>query len=122
MWPRDWECFRQQTIHFNTGTSLLRKEDIQHITKVADFLKANPSVALLIEGHCDDRGSEEHNRWLGDRRARAVAKELVRVGVAEDRIDTVTYGKDRPVVSEHSADARQKNRRAEFVLLTPPKP
>ena len=99
-----------------------RTSSIQHITKVADFLKANPSAALLIEGHCDDRGSEEHNRWLGDRRARAVAKELVRLGVAEDRIDTVTYGKDRPLASEHSAQARQKNRRAEFILLTPPKP
>ena len=121
-WPRDRECFKQQTIYFNTGSSVLRTEDIQNIAKVADFLKANPNAALLIEGHCDDRGSEEHNRWLGDRRARAVAKELVRVGVAEDRIDTVTYGKDRPVASEHSAGARQKNRRVEFILQTPPKP
>src|SRR2546423_13818708 len=55
-WPRDRECFRQQTIYFNTGRSLLRKEAKQHITEVADFLKAHPSAALAIEGHCDERG------------------------------------------------------------------
>jgi peptidoglycan-associated lipoprotein len=121
-WPQDRECFRQQTIYFNTGSFLLRKEAKQHITEVADFLKARPSAALAIEGHCDDRGSEEHNRWLGDRRARAIAKELVRVGVAADRVDTISFGKDRPVDSEHDAKARQKNRRAEFVLLTRPRP
>ena len=121
-WPRDRECFRQQAIHFSTGSSLLRQEAKQQITEIANFLKAHPSAALAIEGHCDDRGSEEHNRWLGDRRARAMAKELVRMGVPPDRIDTISFGKDRPVDPEHSAKARQKNRRAEFVLLTPPKP
>jgi peptidoglycan-associated lipoprotein len=120
-WPRDRECFREQTIYFSTGSSLLRKEAKQQITEVANFLKAHLSAAVAIEGHCDDRGSEEHNRWLGDRRARAVATELVHAGLAADRIDTISFGKDRPVDSEHDAKARQKNRRAEFVLLTPPK-
>lgn len=119
-WPRDRECFIRQTIYFKTGSSLLGKETELKINEVAGFLKAHPYAALTIEGHCDERGSQEHNHWLGDRRARAAAKRLVRAGVAADRIETISYGKDRPIQADHSAKARRENRRVEFVLLTPP--
>ncbi len=118
-WPRDSECFKQQTIYFRPGSSVLSTEAKQKIAEVANFLKAHPSTALAIEGHCDDRGSEEHNRWLGDRRARAAAKELVRSGIAPGRIDTISFGEDRPADTGHDAKARKKNRRAEFILLRP---
>jgi peptidoglycan-associated lipoprotein len=91
------------------------------VAEVAKYLKANPSTAVLIEGHCDDRGTEEHNRWLGERRAQALRKELIRAGVDPDWVDTVSYGKERPVAPGYDAGARRKNRCGEFVLLTPPK-
>ena len=119
-WSRDRDCFRQQTIYFSADSAGLRDETKQAITEVAKFLKAHPSLVVQIEGHSDDRGSEEHNRWLGDRRAHAVAEELVRVGIAEDRIDTMSYGTNHPAIPAHDAGARKRNRRAEFVLLTPP--
>jgi peptidoglycan-associated lipoprotein len=121
-WPRDRDCFKLQTIYFRPGSSLLSTEAKQKIAEVANFLKAHPSTALAIEGHCDDRGSEEHNRWLGDRRARAAAKELVGCGIAPDCVDTISFGEDRPADTGHDAKARMKNRRAEFVLLRPPVP
>jgi outer membrane protein OmpA-like peptidoglycan-associated protein len=120
-WSRDTQYFKQQTIYFETHSSLAHKDAKRQIAEVANFLKSHTSAAVQIAGHCDDRGSEEHNRWLGERRAQAVAKELAHAGVAGDRIDTISYGKDRPVESGHSRSARQKNRRVEFVLLTPPK-
>jgi peptidoglycan-associated lipoprotein len=76
---------------------------------------------MLIEGHCDHRGTLEHNRALGERRALALRQELIRLGVAPNRVDTVSYGEDRPTDPGHHAEARRKNRRAEFVSLTPPK-
>jgi peptidoglycan-associated lipoprotein len=118
----DRECFKQQTIYFRPGSSLLSTEAEQKITEVAKFLTADLSTAVRIQGHCDDRGSPEHNRWLGDRRARAVAKELVRLGVAAERIDILSFGADLPADTGHDAKARKKNRRAEFVLLRPPVP
>jgi len=120
-WQEDRQCFREQIVFFRTGSSLLNAEAQQHIAEVANYLKAHPSAAVRIDGHCDDRGSQLHNRSLGDRRARAVCKELVRLGVAVDHTDTVSYGKESPAATGHDAKARQMNRRAEFVLLPPPK-
>lgn len=121
-WPMDRECFRDLTVYFQSGSSVVKAKATQKIVLVANYLKTHPSAAITIEGYCDDRGSEEHNRWLGDRRAQAVAKELIRLGVASDRIDIISYGKDRPTDPGHDAKARQKNRRAELVLLNPPMP
>jgi peptidoglycan-associated lipoprotein len=121
-WSQHRDCFRHDTIYFGSGSSLLRQDSKHQIAEVASFLKSHPSAALLVEGYCDDRGSEEHNHWLGDRRARSAAKHLVRMGIAAQRIDSISFGEDKPVDSRHSAKARQKNRRVEFVLLTPPKP
>ena len=121
-WLMDRECFRGQTVYFLSGSSVVKAKATQQIVQVASYLKAHPSTAIKIEGYCDNRGSEEHHRWLGDRRARAVAKELIRLGVTSDRIDTVSYGEDRPADPGHDTKARQKNRRAEFVLLNPPIP
>ena len=92
----------------------------RNVAEVAKYLKANPPTAVLIEGHCDDRGTQEHNRRLGERRAQALRKELIRAGVDPNWVDTVSYRKERPVAPGHDAEARRKNRCAEFVLRMPP--
>jgi outer membrane protein OmpA-like peptidoglycan-associated protein len=121
-WLRDTQCFKEQTVYFKTASALLSTEAERRIAEVASYLKAHPRAGLTIEGHCDDRGSAEHNRQLGARRAQAIAKELVRLGVPADHLDTLSYGDDRPAETGHDAKARKKNRRAEFVLLWPPVP
>ena len=74
---------------------------------------------ILVEGHCDERGTEEYNRALGERRALSVRDRLVELGVGADRIRTMSLGEDRPADPGFSGDAYQANRRGEFVLLKP---
>ena len=90
------------------------------IQAVASYLQANPRNAVQVEGHCDERGTEEYNRALGERRALALREELVMLGVSPVRVDTVSYGEDRPADPGHTKEAWEKNRRGAFVLLTPP--
>jgi peptidoglycan-associated lipoprotein len=87
---------------------------------VASFLRnAPPSVALLVEGHCDERGTEEYNRALGERRALAVREQLAMAGADVSRVVTRSYGEDRPADPGRTEAAYAKNRRGEFVVLTP---
>ena len=86
---------------------------------LADYLKGAPTDALLVEGHCDERGTEEYNRSLGERRALALREYLINSGIASDRIITRSYGEDRPAVQGHDETAWSKNRRGEFILLKP---
>lgn len=80
----------------------------------AAWLKSNPNVRFTIEGHCDDRGSEEYNLGLGDRRANAVKEYLLAQGVPANRIMTISYGEERPVCREETEECFTKNRRAHF--------
>lgn len=80
----------------------------------ASWLKANPNVRFTIEGHCDERGSEEYNLALGDRRANAVKEFLLSQGVAANRVNTVSYGEERPFCREQSEECYARNRRAHF--------
>ena len=75
-----------------------------------------------MDGHCDERGTEEYNRSLGERRALAVREHLIRLGIAPERVRTLSWGEDRPVDTGHNEEAWQKNRRAEFILLKPKQP
>ena len=81
----------------------------------------NTADAVRVEGNCDERGTEEYNRALGERRALALREELVRLGVDPSRVDTVSYGEDKPVDPGHDESAWRKNRRGDFILLSPPK-
>ena len=74
-----------------------------------------------MEGNCDERGTAEYNRSLGERRSLAAREELVGLGIDASRVDTISYGKDRPVDTGHSEESHAKNRRDDFVLLAPPK-
>lgn len=120
LWNKDREMFKANMVHFAFDSSTVRSEDQSKVAAVADYLKANKSAAVLVEGHCDERGTEEYNRALGDRRAIAIREQLVTLGVDATQVDTITFGEDRPLVQGSGEDAWRQNRRGEFVLLTPP--
>ncbi len=84
---------------------------------VASWLNKNPDAKILVEGHCDDRGTNEYNLALGDRRAKAARDYLVALGIASGRIETISYGEEEPLCSEPSEECWTKNRRAHFVIL-----
>jgi peptidoglycan-associated lipoprotein len=115
-WPRDHEIFKANTVHFEYDSSVVKSGEKSKVQGVADYLKANPADAVEIEGHCDERGTEEYNRSLGDRRALALREVLATMGVDPMRVDTISYGKDRPVDTGKSEASHRKNRRGEFVL------
>jgi len=84
-------------------------------------LKANSLDAVEIDGHADERGTEGYNRSLGERRALALREELIRLGIDGSRVDTTSFGKDRPVDPGHTEASHKKNRRGEFLLELHPK-
>jgi peptidoglycan-associated lipoprotein len=91
--------------------------DAREILKAnAEYLKKNPGLDVLVEGHCDERGSLEYNMALGQRRATAVRKYYIKLGVSAARISTISYGEERPVDSGHTEEAWAKNRRAETLV------
>jgi len=95
----------------------IRDEEKQTLKAVADYLRKNTSQKVLIEGHCDDRGTSEYNLGLGDKRAQSAKDYLVSLGVPSSRIDTISYGKEKPLCPEHTEDCWAKNRRDHFVVL-----
>ena len=102
--------------YFDYNKSDIRPDAQQALTADADFLKSHPSMNFTIEGHCDERGSEEYNLGLGDRRASAAKTFLVNLGISASRITTISYGKDRPFCTESTEACYQQNRRAHLVL------
>jgi peptidoglycan-associated lipoprotein len=120
-WPRDPDLLKADTVHFAFDSSAVRPSEKPKVAAVADYLKANPRNALEIDGHCDERGTEEYNRALGERRALALREALVQMGIDPLRMDTVTYGKDRPIDPGHNDAAWAKNRRGEFLVELAPK-
>lgn len=105
------------TVHFQYDSAVVQDKEQVHLANVAQALSSDASVFLLIEGHCDERGTEEYNRALGDRRAGSLREALAHTGVDAQRITTISYGKDRPVDKGSSEAAHSKNRRGEFILL-----
>ena len=110
--------FRSQVkdAYFDTDKADLRAEAQQALTADAAFFKAHADIPVTIEGHCDERGSEEYNLGLGDRRADVAKFYLVDLGVPADRLTTISYGKDRPVCLENQESCWWKNRRAHLAL------
>ena len=119
-WVRDRQTFAHNTVHFDYDSTVIKAAEKPKVHEVADYMKGHPGNGLEIEGHCDERGTEEYNRALGERRALALREELAKMGVDPMKIDTKTYGKDRPVDTGTSDAAHAKNRRGEFLLETPP--
>jgi peptidoglycan-associated lipoprotein len=120
-WIEHPEAFKSDTVYFEFDSSSVKPAEKSKVAAVADQLKSSTSDAVRVEGHCDERGTEEYNRSLGERRALALREELVTLGIDPTRVDTISYGKDRPAETGHDESAWKKNRRGEFILLTPPK-
>jgi len=112
------ELFAQEVIdaYFDLDKADIRNDARDALSKTAQFLRSYPQVKVVLEGHCDERGSTEYNLALGDRRAQAAKDFLVSLGVPADRMQTVSYGKERPFCNDHSEECWQQNRRAHFVM------
>lgn len=119
-WTANADTLKEYSVHFTFDSSAVRAADKSKIASVADYLKANPAVAVRVEGNCDERGTEEYNRSLGERRALAGREELIRLGIESGRVDTLSYGEDKPANTAHNESAWKENRRDDFVVLTPP--
>ena len=105
------------SIYFDFDKSFIRQEYRPVLTVKAEFLKATPNFNLRIEGNCDERGTNEYNLALGERRATSAKKFLVSLGISPDRIETISYGEERPLALGHNEDSWSQNRRDDFVLV-----
>ncbi len=103
-----------RNIYFDFDRYDIREDARPRLEVVADYLKENPAVRILVEGHCDERGTREYNLVLGEQRALSTRRFLVGLGVAPERIFTVSYGKDMPADPASNEEAWARNRRAEF--------
>jgi len=103
-----------ETIHFAFDRHSLTAESREILAQNALLLQTNPGLKVTIEGHCDERGSDEYNLALGERRATAARDYLVSLGVASDRVTSVSYGEEQPLDPSGSESAWAKNRRAAF--------
>jgi peptidoglycan-associated lipoprotein len=101
--------------YFDFNKADIRSDARDALRKTADFLRNYPTERVVVEGHCDERGSTEYNLALGDRRASAVKQYLVSLGVSADRITTVSFGKEKPFCMQSTEDCYQQNRRGHFV-------
>jgi peptidoglycan-associated lipoprotein len=106
-------------IYFDFDKSDIRPDAVRMLDANIDWMKSHPTALILIEGHCDERGTNEYNLALGERRAQATLKYLVSRGVAESRITTISYGEERPVCAGHTEACWAKNRRAHFLAKEP---
>jgi len=107
---------RFDDVRFDFDKSEVREDGRKTCGIVADYLKSHPQAKMLIEGHCDERGTAEYNMALGERRATSVMTYLVSLGVPRSALSTVSFGKEKPLDPGHNEAAWAKNRRAHFVL------
>jgi outer membrane protein OmpA-like peptidoglycan-associated protein len=116
----DVNKFAEYTVHFDTDSAAIKKDDRAKLEHVAEYFKNNSSKeALRVEGNADERGTEQYNIALGDKRALAVREYLAHLGVDSQRIATVSNGEAKPIDPARNDAAYHKNRRAEMVLLIP---
>ena len=108
--------FERDHIYFDFDRYNLKPEAQRKLKIKAAFMKANPNIRARIEGHCDERGTNEYNLALGDRRANSAKEFLLNLGIAENRLTTISHGEERPIDPGHNEAAWAKNRRAQFVV------
>jgi peptidoglycan-associated lipoprotein len=114
-WKRRPEL-KLPTIYFSYDKFLLGAREKNILDQVATYMKKNKALGIIVEGYCDERGSEEYNRALGERRALAVHDYLITIGIPSGRIQTQSYGEERPAVKGTGEAIFAKNRRAELIL------
>jgi peptidoglycan-associated lipoprotein len=115
----DREKFKADTVYFDFDKSSVKASEEGKLQDVATYFKGNNSDALIVEGNCDERGTEKYNLALGERRALSVREYLANLGMDPQRIKTVSYGFSKPVETGHNEAAWKQNRRADLVLVTP---
>jgi len=102
------------TIYFAFDSDRIQASERAKLEDAAEYMKKNQTVGMIIEGNCDERGTAEYNRALGERRALAIRTYLIGLGVQENRFQTISYGSERPAVLGHNEEAWAKNRRGEL--------
>ena len=107
-----------KTVYFDFDKSDIRSDQRSNLSSNAQLLSSNSSVRIRIEGHCDERGTDEYNMALGQRRADAIKQYLIDYGVSSSRITTISYGEERPVSSGHNESSWSQNRRGEFRITS----
>jgi len=105
-----------QNVQFAYDSFQITDSEVSKIKAVADYLQANPNTYVVNEGHCDERGTAEYNISLGENRAQAVRAYLIGLKVDGSRIQTKSFGKDKPLIEGHNEAAWSKNRRVEFMV------
>jgi peptidoglycan-associated lipoprotein len=117
----DTNIFQADTVYFDYDRSTVKSSEKSKLEAVASFFKdpAHAQDDLIVQGHCDERGTEQYNLALGERRALAIREALIALGVSGEKIHPVSYGLSRPAVVGHNEAAWSKNRRGEFVLVLP---
>lgn len=105
-----------QPIYFDFDKYNIKTSEYGKLKAIAEYLKNNPAVSILIEGHCDERGTDEYNLVLGEKRALSTRNFLVALGISPKRLYTISYGESRPADPGHNEEAWAKNRRAEFKI------
>lgn len=106
----------QEDLYFDFDKSTLTPAAQDNLLRKAEWLRENPSATVTIEGHCDERGTNEYNLALGDRRAESAKAFLIDLGINPSRLATISYGEERPVDPRHNEEAWAKNRRDHFVV------
>lgn len=113
----DLEANVGDRVFFGTDSSVLGGEAQDTLERQAKWLREFNDVNIVIEGHCDERGTREYNLALGERRANAAKQYLVGLGISASRVSTISYGKERPSVLGHSSSAWEQNRRSVSVVV-----
>jgi peptidoglycan-associated lipoprotein len=109
-------AFVNETIHFAFDSSLLSDQAQRILNGKAEYLRTNSGVTVTVEGHCDERGTDVYNIALGERRAESVKNFLVDLGISAGRLNTISYGEERPIALGQNEASWAKNRRAQFVV------
>jgi len=110
------KAFVNEIIHFSFDSALLSAQAQQILNNKADYLRTNSGAMVTVEGHCDERGTDAYNIALGERRAESVKNFLVDLGISANRLNTVSYGEERPIAIGQDEASWAKNRRAQFVI------
>jgi peptidoglycan-associated lipoprotein len=109
-------AFVNENILFEFDSALLSDQAQQILNSKADYLRSNSDVTVTVEGHCDERGTDAYNIALGERRAESVKNFLVDLGISANRLNTVSYGEERPIATGQNEASWAKNRRAQFMI------
>lgn len=113
---KDRIAFENTDIFFEYDSFDLTTEAKKILAEKAGFLNAHPAIKVVVEGNCDERGTQEYNLALGERRAKSAQDYLIFLGIPAERLSTVSYGEEKPLDPEHTEAAWSKNRRAHFVI------